>query len=200
MKDFKIENKIYKIPTTWEDLTLKKFLQIRDHESLVNKMSLFEYNLEFLSIITEIEREDLLELSPDEINNLIKELLEVTTKGLELINEPIYTIDDITYVLDKNTIKMSIGQFIDLDRETKEGDVWDNAHKICASFMRPARITNFNKMFKKHETCENYVIDKYDYDELVKNSQIFYQKMPMTYIYTCVTFFFYFSTKYYKTI
>lgn len=190
MRTLKIQDSTYSIPQDWSDISLKKFLQIRDHESLIDKMPLLDYNIEFISIITEIPTEDLLSLTPTDISNLIKDLMQVTNQELKLIEEPIIIIDGITYVMDKHPDKMNIGQFIDLDLVTKEGDVWDNAHKICASFMRPAKIGSFGKMFKNIEKCDNYIIDKYDYQKLLSDSEIFYQKMPMTYIYTCVTFFF----------
>lgn len=190
MKDFRLDGKKYKIPTTWDDLCLKKFLQIREHEKLQDKMPLLDYNLEFISIITEIPTEDLMTLSTDDITYLIKDIIDVTNKVLELVDEPICTIDGITYVMDRKTDEMKLGQFIDLDLINREGDVWDNAHKICASFMRPAKNTKIGFIKNPKPNCNDYIIDKYDYDELLKNAEIFYNKMPMTYIYTCITFFF----------
>lgn len=190
MKTLNIKNKSYQIPQNWNDITLKKFLQLRDHEKMIDHMPLFDYNLDYLSIVTEIPNEELLDLTPNDIGNLIKELIEVTRKDVSIIEEPIISIDGTIYVMDKNLDKLQLGQFVDLDYITKEGDVWDNAHKICASFMRPAKISRFDKLFKKNIKCESYKVDEYDYKALVRDSEIFYEKMPMTYIYTCVTFFF----------
>lgn len=195
-KIIKIENKEYNIPTTYSDLTLKKFLQLRDHEKEMENIPLFEYNLEYLSIVTEITHEDLLKLTPTEITNLIKELITVTQSELELVDNLVIKIDDLTYAFDSQMQEMKIGQFIDLDMLNQEGDVWDNAHRICASFLRPIKISKVSKiklaikkLLGKKVTHTDYNVESYNYENLLKRAEIFYQQLPMTYIYTIITFF-----------
>ncbi len=189
MTNIKVNNINYNIPQSWYDINLKTFLRIRKHEENITKMDQIDYNLEFISILTGIPHDDLLDLDPSVIAEIIAPLTSITSKEVDIIEEPIYTIDGITYVLDKKTTKMKLGQFIDLDIINKTGDAWDNGAKITASFMRKALKKSFRLIRKKKKYCSDYKITPYDYEELVKDADVFMEKLPMPYIYTCVVFF-----------
>lgn len=195
MKKFFIGKTEYNVPTSWMDINLKKFLEIRDHEAKVNEMNLLDYNMEFLSIVTEIDREELDSLTPDEYEGILKELLAVTKDDILPIEHPIFEICGDMYVMDSDFKNMPIAQFIDLDHITSES-VWDNAHKLTASFIRRADISNFDRLILngkkklgKQIKCSDYKVQKYSYDKLLKTADLFYTELPMPYIYTCIIFF-----------
>lgn len=185
MKTLTINNIHYNLPENWYDITLKTFLKVRELEDHVGDMDQLDYNIEFCSILTGIPKDDLLSLNTFKIAEIIKSLSELTTSEIEVLDEPKWTYEDTTYIMDKHTNQMCLGQFIDLDTINKTGDVWSNGHKIAASFMRPAKIKK-KKMFNKNT---QYKIKEYNYDDLVINSELFLEKLPMPYIYTMVVFF-----------
>lgn len=184
MKLIEINGKKHNIPQSWRDLTLKTFLEIRDLEERINEMSILNYNFEFVSLLTNIDIEDLKTLTPIKYGEIHNELLNITKQKIELLENPTIEINGDIYVMDLDTTKMSYGQFIDLSRFTKNVDTWEVAHKITASFLRKT-----TKRFFKRK------INKYSYSELCDTSQVFFNKLPMDYIYTCVTFFFSFRTE-----
>lgn len=196
MKAFKINNVSYKIPTSWWDLNLETFLKIKKHESKVEKLSTLDYNLEFVSIVTGIPKIELGSLIPSEYSAILAELLVITSADIQPIVEPIINLNGQIYVMDRESDKMPIAQFIDLDIINKTGDVWENAHKICASFIRKVDIgiwrnayLNGKKKCGGKLVCGDYKAKKYSWKELEKDADIFLTKMPMPFIYTTMIFF-----------
>jgi len=175
----------FNIPSNWMDINLKTFLRMREHEAKANKEDEIEYTLEYLSIVTNIDIEILNELIPVKYNEILHELMNLTSSDVTTLEDVSLEIDGQKYHLDREFNKMSLGQFIDLDMIMKTGDVWDNAHKITASFIRKTKHTKIDKMLKRKPQ-----IKAYSYDDLLEDSEVFLEKMPMPYLYTCVAFFF----------
>lgn len=188
MNTFKLNSTKYEIPENWYDIKLNTFLKIRELEKKRGDLDEIDYNLSYTSILTGIPVDDLLNLEPQKLGEILSILMGITSKSIDIIPEPIWKYNGETYVMDKNTEKMILGRFIDLDTINKQGDVWENGHKIAASFLRKAK-PKFRLKFTKNPKCSDYYINKYDWDELVKDSEIFLEHLPMPYIYTIVVFF-----------
>ncbi len=172
----------YNIPKSW----------LKEYEANTDKTDVNKYNIGYVSLLTGIPQEELLGLTTQGFDKLLTALLNITGNEVIPISEPIINIDGNIYVLDSNTKEMSIGQYSDFDILTKEGDAWTNGHKLTASFIRkatPTFKTRIKKLFRRPIKCSDYKIKPYDIEDLMTNSEVFFEKMPMPYIYTCVAFF-----------
>jgi len=184
------------IPTSWSDITLERFVALKEHEKMNGKMDYIDYSLGYISIVTGISLEELDYLTPIEYNTLLNELLGITKSEIKPLDNPTYVIDGQTYMLDSDISKISLGQYSDLDDILKEGDLWDVAHKITASFYRKANApkesgikAKYNKLMKKSIPMDKYVIEDYDYTRLLETSEVFLYKLPMDVVYSIVVFF-----------
>ena len=193
MKIIKLKDKDFSICSSWYDINITKFNQIRKLQEEKESMDLFDYNMKFIEIITDMSRDELERLNIEDFGILLQELLTITSEDIKPIEHVIIDIDKQYYVMDKTYNTMMIAQGIDIDKITKEGDAWDNAHKICASFIRKGKLTNRGKVRKilgRKLRVSDFNIQEYSWDELQKDSEIFLNKLPIPYIYNCMTFFF----------
>ncbi len=197
MKPFKVNRNTYQVPTSWSDINLKKFIDIRKHESRVNELDPLDYSLEYISIVTDIPVAELEFLTPIQYDTILKELLAITKDDIKEISDPIITINGVTYVMDKNLSDIPLGQFIDLDLILKDKDLWEVSNKLTASFLRKAELPKSskikNKIFNTKLKLSDYKISEYSYEEMNKASEIFLNELPMPYIYSCVIFFLIFA-------
>ncbi|HWY35511.1 MAG TPA: hypothetical protein VNX68_12770 [Nitrosopumilaceae archaeon] len=198
MKSIVINKTRYNIPTKWEDITLKLFNEIRklDEAKVDGKIqSDLKFSNHFLSILTGIPESSLLTLTPKECEELYKPLSVIIASEMKPSKEKTIVIDKQAYAFCFNIDKITQGQFIDLEGFTKEQNFWDVAHKICAVFLRPMSKKEYyiymgKKMFRPKKVDENNLItEEYNFDSIEARSQIFLNKLPMTYIYNCVSFF-----------
>lgn len=207
MKTYKIGQTEYTIPTTWYDINYKKFLDMKDLESRADKYDDLDFNIEYISLVTDIPDDILLSMELNELQKLLIDIYTFSRTELPILNDIIYEIDGVTYVQDTDLTKCSFGQFIDLESFMKDGSIWDNAHKVTASFLRRSVNTRREDMYikgrkalKKTVLPSDYKIAKYDYNQLLIDAEIFLKKLPVPYIYGIIVFFLIFANKSQKNI
>lgn len=192
MKKIKVRRKNYYIPETWYDITLDKFLEVKDLELIKGKITDSDWTIQYVSILTGIPEEDLIvSMSFEEVLNIARTCGLLMTTEMPKPTKMSYTINGIEYKLDDNVKLMTYGQFVDLEMVTTKADtLWEVAHIITASFMREVTgKTLSNRLRGLFNKTKSSDIKKYDYNEIKDNADIFYDKLPMPYIYTTSGFF-----------
>lgn len=186
----KIGEKTYNIPSTWMDVTLDKFLRIKQLEDNIDKIDFVDYALEYISAMTNIPTEVLDNLPADELGQLSRTIEGIISTKVNSVTENGFKLNEKYYIFDGKTDKMILGQFIDAEMLSDSADIWTNAHKIAAVFWREmeGKPTWYEKAtgkvnFKKHKP------EKYDSEKCLENSRSFMMELPMPYIYHTVFFF-----------
>lgn len=205
MEKIQVNKKTYKIASDWSELTLHHFNETRKLEAQQESMPFLDFANKYIQLLTGIPSEDIDSITPLEFQDLMVKIMKITKANVNEDTNIIFEKDGVTYVFDDNISKMSFGQFIDLDYVTKDKDFWDIAHKVAAIFVRPISngdsfILKGKKALRKKLTKDDFKISKYTYDGLEDRAEMFYNEMPMTYIYTIACFFLRLGENYQKII
>ena len=206
-----------KVPKDWSEISLKQFRKIaaleekqKEAQLFVEKISkengqdeidlnsiqqLEDFIVEFIFIMTGIDKEIIKNLPLDKLQDLAITLKNFTNTPIPIIKEPFIEIDGVLYMMDLNFNTLSFGTYIDLKMfpQNSKGK-WDYAHSIAAVFLRPVTKTKSllikgKKLLKRKPNPEDYKISKYNHEEALKTSELFLEKLPMTYVYTIISFF-----------
>lgn len=194
MKKVKINNKDWNIPTSWSEITLKQFLEIRELEKTLTKETYIDFGAKYIEVMTGINKTDIDDLNPEDFYILLNDLVAISRSEIKQINEPIFNYEGKTYILDKDTKNIKFGQWIDLDYITKEKEYWEISHKVAAMFMRQATPKNklkhlLKKIFRRPFKASDFIISTYSFEGLDDRSDLFYYNLPMDQMYTCSAFF-----------
>lgn len=158
MIKFKIEGKEYSCPTSWKDVTVKQFQELKAWDK--------KDFIKLLSIITGVEYSIIFKTSELDVDTKLLPFLEFLKKPLDVNNLPavsFLTIEGKQYDIPKNLDRYSFGQKIDAtnainDAIEKTGDVYNYISKVVAIYMQP--IVQ-NRDYKTTEAVEfKSVIDK----------------------------------------
>ena len=195
MRKLKLNKKVYKIPTSWNDIYLDKFLELRDLSMMKDKLSEIDYNLKYTSVFTDISVDELYSLPIDNLKELMGEAFNIMNSQIPILTDLSIKLDGVNYDLDSNTKNLTYGQFVDLELLLKDGnDVWEVAHKVTATFLRKSNTNRYKKLMCKirhkiNKDMDDGSIVKYDYHNMERASEVFYEQLPMPYIYTVIDFF-----------
>lgn len=179
MKKYIINEKEYFIPTSWSDINYNTFIQMKKLEKNSDKIDELEYNKQYISVMTGIPVDVIDEIDLNLLTEILVNIYSFAQKEIPVKSDVVFTFDKQTYVLDKNTSAIILGQFIDLDDMIKN-DYWDRADEIAAVLCRKAK----KNLFKK-----GYSIEKYDHLKMKETAKIFREHMPIDEIYSIMVFF-----------
>lgn len=198
IKDISIK---YKLPTTWNDINLKQFNQLFKVNELNKELKedemdkVLDNTVEFIHTLTGFDKEFIYNLETEKVKDLSVILLKLTNSSFNKVEDELIEIDGNLYKFDKDVTKMSFGQFVDLEHMTKDkNNVWEVAHYIAASFIRPVTKCNKllnkgKKLFKVKLNSNSYQVEKYNSNTFVGRANLFYEKLGMDYISTTTDFF-----------
>lgn len=146
MINIEINNKIYEFPQKWEEVTLRKYLEIIN---LPTEMGNIERSIKLVGILGGIEENILYRLSVNELNKIdisfVIKPFEITEVKEEFI------INDKTFrVVDYNSLTM--GEFILVEELFKE-DYQKKYGELISIILRPTNesgiIDNYNQTLAK---------------------------------------------------
>ena len=97
-----------KLPKSWNDITVEQFIELR---SLNNEDfdSLFSYEIECLSILTDIDVDEFDDMEIDELSKIVKQVTFIKKQPSNIFKNQ---INNLTYI-GLNDLKL--GEFIDLE-------------------------------------------------------------------------------------
>jgi len=172
MVELKIENNVYEMPSSWDEVNMKMFMDIQEiNESDAAPAKKMVHMISALSdapidVLYLINLEDLSNIDISWMNKEIDKDVKTTI-----------TIDGVKYGMVKDMKKLSLGEYVDLDHYTQ--DLTKNLHYIVAVLMRQV----------VQEDGDLYIIEKYNSEELEMRAKIFLEKMSVAQLINVSDFF-----------
>lgn len=155
-----------KLPRSWNQITVNQFIELAQLEQK-DFDSVFEMQVEMLSILADEDPEEFYDLEVDELNQLIEPLKFLRQEPRVKITQQ---IDKFTF---KPFNKITLGEFIDTDYFTVKDKI-GNIPIICAIFYRQTKIDEWG----------NRVFEPYNYD-IYERSELF-KEIPVTSVFGVV--------------
>lgn len=184
MIKFKIEGNEFQI---------NDYISIKDYVKIYKVKDLFKedyFAAKLLNIVTDAPIELLLESEYDEINYLASYVVSLLPQG-----EPEFTdrfiLDGVEYGFLPNWRDLTFAEFVDLDTicSKKDNELLDLLHVLAAIMYRPI-ISETSK--------HNYKIEEYDVDKLKIRSELFNNKLDVSYLIGAQFFFINYANKLYN--
>jgi hypothetical protein len=174
----------YKCPTSYEDITVRKY---QNYIELIKNKSIFKNDIDLItniiSLMIDIEIDILKKLKADNIL-LIQKALSFLNNDIDISkydNKGKLEINGQLFMFNKNMNNLTLGEYIDFDILTK--DPIENLHKISALMYRPIKKQSvFEKMVGKYELIQ------YDSNYLEITSELFLD-LKITDLIACIGFF-----------
>jgi len=189
MIKIKIQNKDYKIPNSFNELSINQFQMISEIEELKDKLKF----IKFLNVLSGIDEKTIGMLDIVDVKQITNELnyFEINKEDHDLIEA--VEIDKVIYKFDKDLFNMRFDMFIDLEEFTKEKeDIINNLHLIMAILYRPIeKHRRFDKFFNK-----KLIIKEYNSDDVKERAELFKEKLMMDKVIGALFFFIKLKTKY----
>ena len=184
MKEFKLNDKEYQMPTAWEDMNLKKYVELAKLEEAKESFGMPElYLLKIIEALCDAEQGDLDDLTLDMVGELSQEV------GF-LQQEPVWgnsrhiEIEGMDYVFPEDLNKLTMGEYISIktlqEQQTSQADLipW-----LLAIILRPGK-KEYNEETKK----EKWIQDKFNTANLEYRKELF-MKQPVFNLMGPVSFF-----------
>ena len=184
MKDFKLNDKDYQMPTAWVDMDLKRYVQLAKLEETKEGFGIPElYLLKVIEVLCDAEGGDLDDLTLDMVNELANEVgfLQEEPKWN---NTRHIVIDEIDYVFPEDLNKLTMGEYISIktlqEQQTSQADLipW-----LLAIILRPGK-----KVYNEETKKEVWIQDKFNTANLEWRKEMF-MKQPVFDLMGPVTFF-----------
>jgi len=181
-----IDNKVYKVPNQFSELTIGKYQELSRIEN-VDKGNVLEY----IQLLSGIDMDILKKINLDDIKKITKNLLTFFNKGEYKLIEAV-RIKKHIYVFDEDLYNMTFEMFIDLDELTKDKEsIIDNLHLIMAILYRNKK----GRYLKK-----KLITDKYDSKTIKERAEFFKGNMMMDKVLGALFFFINLRTMYITNI
>ena len=166
------------IPTSWEDITIGKYIELKP--ILETEQTEVERVINILCVLTGKKREEIREIQLKDYHKLIKKMSFLNTEIPTKLEKTRFKIDGKYYEFKINAEKLMFGEYInamELLQSKNENAIFDNLHKILVSICRPVeRRLRWREIEMTGEL-------------LKETSQIFYDKMSITIAYPILVFF-----------
>jgi hypothetical protein len=133
-----------KLPKSWNDITISQFIECNQ---VVKEEfeSVFDHEVEILSILTDEDIDYFLELSFDELSDIIKQVDFLKKQPRQKLTNK---IGSFQY---KGVNNLTLGEFIDLENYFAESYI-DNLTRICAILWRKTNQNEWgNDKFEPYE-------------------------------------------------
>jgi len=155
------------LPSSWNDILVDQYIELR---GLDDSLSYFDFMLETISIVTDTDIDELEELSFNELTEIEKQLVWLTSEPSKQITRE---LNGYTY---KGLNDLKLGEFIDLNHFFSENFV-TNLPTICAILYRQTKLNEWNET----------ITEPYEYDP--RNRSGLFMEVPITSVYGIIPTF-----------
>jgi len=182
-----INNKEYKVPNEFSELTIEKFQELSKIEN-VDKGNVLEY----IQCLSGIDMDILKHIKLEDVKKITENLLTFFKQGDYKLVDAV-EIKKRIYVFDDDLYNMTFEMFIDLDELTKDQDnIIDNLHLIMAILYREKKK---QKIYRK-----KLYTDKYDSKTIKDRAEFFSTNLMMDKVLGALFFFINLRTIYIQNI
>ncbi len=171
------------IPTTWNDVTIEKYIKLRP--VLNTKQTHVEKVINLLCVLTGEKKNKIRDIQLTDYHKIISKMEFLNTEIPSKLSKKRFKINGQWYEFKLNADKLLFGEYIGamelLQHASNNEDViFDNLHKILTNICRPIEKKWF--IFWREKDMNG---------ELIRNTaKNFYENMPMTIAYPIGIFFY----------
>ena len=175
-----------KLPSSWDEILVDQYIELR---GLDTELPYFDLMLETISIVTDTDIDELEELSFNEVLDIEKQLVWLTSEPSKKIIEEVIEYgeeyitpngfelcDPVATYHYKGLDNLTLGEFIDLNHYFSENFV-EELPTIAAILYRQTKVNEWNET----------IIEPYDYDP--RNRRELFMEVGITQIYGIITSF-----------
>jgi len=148
--------KEFKLISSWEEVTLEKWLQLIDFETGTKT----EEATETIAALSDIPRRLVKELALSDVANIMSKVAELQAKQDTKLKR-IIEINDIEYGFHPDLDSISLGEYADIEQFIKNG-IDKNLPELMAVLYRPV----------KEKKNDIYIIDAYDGDIRLRTEEM----------------------------
>ena len=184
MKQFKLNEREYEMPTSWDEMSLSKYVELAKLEELKENFGMPElYLLKVIEALCGAEQGDLDDLTLDMVNELSREVNYLQEQPV-WSNSNHIEIEGQDYVFPEDLNKLTMGEYISIktlqEQQTTQADLipW-----LLSIILRPGK-KEYNEETKK----EFWKQDKFNVANLEHRRELFL-KQPVFNLMGPVTFF-----------
>jgi hypothetical protein len=169
MKEFKLNEKDYKMPTDWKEMTLAHYVELSKLEE--NKTKYLFGELYLLKVI-----ENLCMAEPGELDDLTLDIVNELSEALVYLQqEPTWAnskhirVGEIDYVFPPDLNKLTMGEYISMKTLQEQSITQSDAIPfILAVILRPGKLVKDEESGK-----ENWIQDKFDANNIEYRKNLF---------------------------
>ena len=172
----------FTLPTTWEDITLEKYINLRP--VLQTEQKPIQRIINILCVLTGEKKEVIKDISLEQYNDLIKKMKFLETELPKTLKARRFKVGGKWYEFQMDARKLLFGEYISAmellqDASTNEDVIFNNLHKILTTICRPVE----RKYLRWHDVDINGEVIR-------ETSENFYKNMPITIAYPIGVFFY----------
>jgi len=172
----------FTLPTTWEDITLEKYINLRP--VLQTEQKPIERIINTLCVLTGEKKEVIKDISLEQYNELIKKMKFLETELPKTLKAKRFKVGGKWYEFQLDAKKLLFGEYISAmellqDAANNEEVIFNNLHKILTTICRPVE--------RKHLRWRDVEMNGEVIRETAEN---FYKNMPITIAYPIGVFFY----------
>lgn len=169
MKEFRLNEKDYKMPTDWSEMTLAHYVELAKLEENKTKYLFGElYLLKVIETLCMAEGGDLDDLTLDVVNEL-SETLDYLQKEPTWTNTKHLRIGEVDYVFPHDLNKLTMGEYISMKTLQEQSLTQSDAIPlILAVILRPGKLVKDEESGK-----ETWIQDKFDANNIEYRKNLF---------------------------
>jgi len=177
--------KEYKLPTSHKELVLKDYRRIANVDVSLTDI---EKYVEFIHILTGIEKEDIKNIDISQIHTIQNNINYLFEKfDEELVDR--FILNGVKYGFNKNLDDISFGEYIDMESLSDKNKLNESLHILLAILYRP--VIKFQKrswktLFNKNK---DYKIEKYNSEDVYDRAELFNNELTMDKVMGALVFF-----------
>ena len=164
--------KEFKLISSWEEVTLEKWLQLIDFETGTKT----EEATETIAALSDIPKKLVKELALSDVANIMSKVAELQQKQDTKLKR-IIEINDIEYGFHPDLDSISLGEYADIEQFIKNG-IDKNLPELMAVLYRPV----------KEKKNDIYIIDAYDGDIRLRTEEM--KQMSAQQVQSALVFFY----------
>lgn len=198
MIKIEINNKIYKLPVSFDEILLKDYIKLMNIKELDDTKRL----MLIVSSLTGCPVEDISSLKLDDIRYLFHSIQYIFEQP-KYVLQPYFKIDGIYYGLNKNLEQITFGEYIDLEKFSNGDLDWKDIDILLSILYRPVqkkpRTNNFIKNYIYNKRIKTD-IEEYNPETVKERSELFKNNITIDKVLGAVFFFIVLRMVYMKSL
>ena len=183
MKQFKLNETEYEMPTTWNEMNLSKYVELAKLEEMKENFGMPElYLLKVIEVLCAAESGDLDDLTLDMVNELSKEVGYLQENPV-WSNSRHVEIEGTDYVFPEDLNKLTMGEYISIktlqEQQTSQADL---IPYLLAIILRPGKKEYDEETKKEFWKQDRFNVSNLDYrKELFLKQPVFNLMGPVSF-------------------